>query len=222
MAEPFKVVENWSESLVLPGAHAIFAGGSGSGKTTLALSLLQNRHVLSPRPKIVYFHYDTMQDAYLAAKQKLAVDGVELRLIKGMENVKLENYPKTSYQSLIIFDDLSLETASSQEVARMVTNARHSNLTVWLCWHFIYSKWAESRVISQNMPYIFLLPSPRLESQIAHLGSQLGLRKPLLEAYKQAASDKTNRYLLVDLHPLTPPTLRLRTAIQNTPQYIYT
>lgn len=215
MSEPFQVIDDWSGCLELPGAHAIFCGGSGSGKTTLALSLLTNAAVLNPRPKVVTLHYDAMQDLYIDVKRQLAKDGIELQLVKGMGDVKLEDHKAVPYQRLFIYDDLSMETASSPEIVRMVTNARHSGITIWLSWHFIYSKWPESRVISANVPYLFLLPSPRLESQVANLGSQLGMRSRLVEAYNQSAYDPATRYLLVDLKPSTPPALRLRSAIEN-------
>ena len=225
MGEPCAVIDDFDGGLSLPGAHSLFVGSSGSGKTSLILHFLLNPTLINPPPRHVYLHYDSMQTAYMEAKRQLESRGISLYLIRGMDGISLNTYKHDDGgQTLVIFDDLSLQTSSSAAIASMVTNARHANVTIWLAWHALYFKSPESRLISQNVSYIFLLPSPRLESQLGVLGSQLGMRQKLKEAFQLATEGgggERSSYLLIDLNPKTPAKLRLRSHITQVPQYCY-
>ena len=109
--------------LQLPN-HAVFVGMSMSGKTRLVLCLLSDLDRLNPVPKTIYFYYDQYQTVYADAQQELAKRGVQLILRHGSD-VKLNDFEKKDHQSLVIIDDATEETASSNAVAKMVTNGRH-------------------------------------------------------------------------------------------------
>ena len=109
--------------LQLPN-HAVFVGMSMSGKTRLVLSLLSDLDRLNPVPKTIYFYYDQYQTTYADTQRKLAQRGVQLILRHGSD-VKLNDFEKTDHQSLVIIDDATEETASSNNVAKIVTNGRH-------------------------------------------------------------------------------------------------
>ena len=205
-------------------SHYLFVGGTQSGKTRLCLHLLLNPQLFTPKPQRIIFHYDQMQNAYLEAKVALEKIGIELLLYKGCSGIKLESFEKLSGQTILLIDDFSEETSSSQEIARIATNGRHLNLSLWLVWHSLFSKHSASRIICQNVQYYFFLPSLRLESQLRTFGSQLGMKSRLLGAYRKCQEDlsQSHRYLLVDGGPATPDILRVRSHIHNVPQYCYT
>ena len=116
-----------------------------------------------------------------------------------------------------------LETAASVEVARISTAGRHKGISLWLIWHSLYSRHPTSRIISQNMGLYFLLPSPRLGSQLRTFGASLGMKKRLLDAYERVLNDRDedHRYVLVDLTPCVPDLFRIRSHIHYPVQYCY-
>ena len=205
-------------------SHALFVGATQSGKTRLCLHLLANPHIFVPKPTRIIFHYDQMQSAYLEAKKKLSEDGIELLLYKGCSDVKLESYAKLPGQTILLIDDFSEETSSSKEIARIATNGRHLNLSLWLVWHSLFSKHAASRVICQNVQYYFFLPSLRLQSQLRTFGSQLGMKDRLLWAFHKCQEDleQPYRYVLVDAGPMTPDIVRVRSGVGETNQFCFT
>ena len=196
-----------------------------SGKTRLVLHLLSSIEVMDPIPRTILFFYDQYQDLYQEIKKSLALKGIQMILREGSV-VKLDELEKQTHQTLVIIDDATEETASSMDIAKITTNGRHKNLSLWLIWHSLYSKHAASRLITQNVSYIFLLPSVRLVSQIHRLDSQLGYKGGLVSAYKQAVDDdQEHRYLMLDLAPSTPTDFRLRSRITacltNDPQHLF-
>lgn len=220
--EPQERIE-FDMRLRLP-SHFLFVGGTQSGKTRLCLHLLNNPHLFVPKPQRIIFHYDQMQNAYLEAKLALEKVGIELLLYKGCLDIKLESFDKLPGQTILLIDDFSEETSSSKEIARIATNGRHKNLSLWLVWHSLFSKHAASRIICQNVQYYFFLPSLRLESQLRSFGTQLGMKDRLLSAYRKCQQDlsESYRYLLVDGGPATPHILRIRSHVHTMPQYCYT
>ena len=220
MEEPIGRLE-CGPGLKLP-SHALFIGATQSGKTRLCLHLLRNLHLFHPRPSRVLFHYDQFQKDYLQAKADLAKSGVELLLFKGCQNISLDDIEEKG-QTILLIDDFSEETASSKEIARIATNGRHKNISLWLVWHSLFHKYPASRVIGQNVRYYFFLPSLRLESQLRVLGSQLGMKTKLIEAFKQATEDASadHPYLLLDVGSDMPRILRLRSHIGQDMQFCY-
>ena len=212
---------NWDMRLQLPN-HALFVGASMSGKTRLVLHLLENIEILCPIPKTILFYYDQYQETYEGIKQMLAKKGVEMTLIEG-SSVTLKDLEKKDHQTLVIIDDATEQTASSNDIAKITTNGRHKNVSLWLIWHSLYSKHPASRLITQNVAYLFFLPSLRLVSQIHTLDSQLRFSGSIVSAYKQAIEeeDKEHRYLLLDLAPNTPSDFRMRTDVTSMPQMMF-
>ena len=201
--------------------HALFVGASMSGKTRLVLHILSRPELLDPQPKTVIFYYDQLQKCYLEVKSLLASKGITMHLRRG-HDVNLDDLPHNDHQTIVLIDDASEETAASKEIARIATNGRHKNISLWLIWHSLFTRHPTSRIISQNMGLFFFLPSLRLESQLRTLGAQLGMQKRLLTAYRRAVeSDSDHRYLLLDLTPNVPPLLRLRSHIHQPVQYCY-
>ena len=219
--EPVKRVE-FDRRIKLP-VHALFVGASMSGKTRLVLHILSRPELLDPQPKTVIFYYDQLQKCYLEVKSLLGTKGISMHLRRG-HDVNLDDLPHNDHQTIVLIDDASEETAASKEIARIATNGRHKNISLWLIWHSLYSKHAPSRIISQNTGLFFFLPSLRLESQLRTLGCQLGMKGRLVEAYHRCVEDEPtaeHRYLLLDLCPGTPALLRLRTNIHLPVQHCF-
>lgn len=205
--------------------HALFVGGTQSGKTRLCLRLLTDPQLFYPIPQRIIFHYDQFQDLYLEAKGNLAKVGIELLLFKGCSDINLDTLEKLPGQTVLLIDDFSEETSSSAAIARIATNGRHKNISLWLVWHSLFSKHSASRIIVQNIRFAFFLPSLRLESQLRTFGAQLGMKDALVWAYKKCVDDYSEdgyRYLLVDLGPATPGIMRLRCNIHRKVQHCFT
>ena len=199
--------------LKLPN-HALFIGATQSGKTRLVLHLLNRPLLFSPPPKRILFYYDQYQDAYAIAKAQLYKYGIDLFLFKGFTDLDLDSIDMIDGETILLIDDFSEETSASTQIARIATNGRHKHISLWLIWHQLFSKHPASRTIAQNVRYYFFLPSLRLESQLRTLGSQLGMKNLILNAFRQSTeSDEEYRYLMLDLGPDTNTLLRLRSNV---------
>ena len=203
--------------LKLPN-HALFVGASMSGKTQLVMRLLKAAdQCFSPVPRTVLLFYDQWQPEYQMLKEQLQLRGIQMKTSQGGGSLTLDDLDHQAHQTLVIIDDASEATASSSSIAKIVTNGRHKNLSLWLIWHSLFSKHPASRIISQNVGYIFFLPSARLASQVHGLDGQLRLGGALSSAYSQAVEEPewSNRYLLLDLTVSTPSALRLRSRVHS-------
>ena len=152
-------------------------------------------------------------------------EGVKVELRQGFdaERLTLENIEASQAPTLLCLDDFSDKCARSDEIARIATNGRHKNITLLIILHSLFYKYPASRIIMGNTAYFFLFPSVRMLSQVGILGSQLGMRERLVQAYKQATEvrEEPYRYLLIDMTPCTPDLLRLRSDIHRQVQFCY-
>ena len=216
---------NFEARIQLPN-HALFVGATQSGKTRLCLKLLSNPQLFQPRPQRIVFHYDQFQESYVETKTRLAQEGIELLLFKGCEDINLDSFEKLPGQTILLIDDFSEETSSSKAIARIATNGRHKNLSLWLVWHSLFSGNAAARTVLQNVRFVFFLPSLRLESQLCSFGHQLGMKNLIIWSYRECVEGRFAadgyRYLLVDMGPSTPSIMRLRTGLHKKIQYCFT
>ena len=194
-----------------------------SGKTSLVLRLLKDLCLFNPQPSAVYLCFDQWQSAYDEAAAALKKQGVSTHLLRGIDEISLDQIPQSTGETLIFLDDFSYEANQSNDIMRIFTNGRHKHVSCYLSCHSLYSKHAQSRVIAQNAQYMFLLPSLRLTSQLRILGGQLGMKDQLLAAYKLCIEDTCAAipHLLVDLQLKTPSFLRLRSHVHSYPQFCY-
>lgn len=216
MEEP-KAVLDIDMRLQLPN-HFLFVGASQSGKTRLALRLLADPLLFHPRPAKVIFWFDMFQPIYQQTKTTLQKLGIEMVMHRGFnETFKLEDVEHSTEQTILFIDDFSDVAAKSGEIARIATNGRHKNLSLFLIQHQLYYKYPESRTIALNSRYYFLLPSIRLEAQLRTLGSQLNVKSDIITAFKQCTEMdyEKYRYLLLDMGAYTIPLLRLRSRVHK-------
>ena len=216
---PLPVSTEFDLRLQLPN-HALFVGPSMSGKTRLALSLLEQApNCLHPVPDSVHIFYDQWQEQYRTTQTRLEAMGVEVKISPGGGSLTLSDFPPATphRHTLVLIDDAGDETAASSEIARIFTNGRHKNLSLWLLWHTLFSKHPPGRTIAQNAAYQFFLPGPRLGSQIHSLDTQLAYHGDLSAAYRVTLEEVnwTRRHLLLDLTPTTPEAFRLRSQVSD-------
>lgn len=213
---------DFDSRLHLPN-HMLVVGSTMSGKSRLIIRLLIEIDRFHPTPRTVYFYYDQYQTMYTDTQTSLAALGVELILRHGCD-VKLDDFEKRDHQTLVIIDDATDTTSSSSEVAKICTNGRHKNLSLILCWHSLFSKYPASRLITQNVSYLFFMRSVRLTSQLHTLDNQLRLKGRLVEAYTSATNDEMcaeHRYLMLDISPNSLPQFRLRSNVHSDVQIVY-
>jgi hypothetical protein len=117
---------------------------------------------------------------------------------------------------LLIFDDLMIQLNNKREILADIftRKSHHSNISVIFIVQNLFEK--SMKIVRDNSHYIILLNSQSAALQIRSLGSQLfpgnGL-KYFLDSYRQAVTEKKFGYLLIDSHPASDSSLRLRTDI---------
>ncbi len=168
-------------------------------------------------PSKVLFLYRCFQQSYLETREILGGKGINIEFIQASElteNDLKEISESTKGQIIIAIDDSTITSSKSASLAQIFCTARHYRCSIVLFWHTLFANTAESRIISQNTSYFFLLNSPRLLYQIGSLGSQLNVRKTLLEAYKTVC-EKPYGYVCLDVSVACPAFLRIRTKIMG-------
>lgn len=168
--------------------------------------------------------YQCFQQDYLIMKQKLANQGIDVEFTQAAElsETELQNISDSCLGQIIIaIDDSTMASSKSKTLSHLFTVSRHYRCSLVLFWHTLFLATPESRIISQNTGYYFLLNSPRMTHQVANLGTQLNMRKLLVSAYANVVQ-KPFGYLMVDLRVATPSFLRLRTSLFDEKiQYVY-
>lgn len=169
----------------------------------------------NPPPSDVIILYKCFQPGYLELKQTLTEQGVNSEFIQSstLTESDLKSFcENSSGQVMIAIDDSTMTTSRSDAIAHLFTVARHFNCSIFLFWHTLFAGTSQARIISQNTCYFLLMSCPRLLHQVGSLGSQIGRRKDLITAYKDAVSSPYS-YVLLDLHVRTPDQLRIRSKV---------
>ena len=183
----------------------IVAGPSGSGKTSFVLKLIKNADVLFNKvPTMISWHYSEFQNWMMDDNY------IGMNFVEGLPD---GNSLDPSQNNLIIIDDLMHE--ADEKIAKLFTKgSHHKNASVIFLTQNIIHQNKHSRTINLNAHYLVMFHNVRDASQITNLAKQMypGNVKHLRESYEDATS-KPYGYLLIDLKPDTPDTLRLRTDI---------
>ena len=183
----------------------IVSGPSGSGKTSFVLKLIKDADVLFTKvPETISWHYGEFQKWMLDEEFK------GINFCEDLPDIQNFNPLKNN---LLIIDDLMHET--DETIGKLFTKgSHHKNISVMLLTQNIFHQSKHSRTINLNTHYMVIFKNVRDASQITNLGKQMypGSVNYLRANYEDATS-KPYGYLLIDLKPDTPDSLRLRTDI---------
>ena len=113
---------------------------------------------------------------------------------------------------------------TDETIGKLFTKgSHHKNISVMLLTQNIFHQSKHSKTINLNTHYMVIFKNVRDASQITNLGKQMypGSVNYLRASYEDATS-KQYDYLLIDLKPDTPDSLRLRTDIfRGEIHYVY-
>ena len=187
----------------------LVAGPTGCGKTQWVAKLLKHRMIEKPPERIVWV-YAGWQPLYTS----LQSDVPELEFVKGIKSNLYESFdPKT--RNLLVLDDQMSEAGNSTQLTQLFTKgSHHRNLSIVYIVQNVFDKGRSMRTVSLNSQYLVIFKNPRDQSQLSILANQIFPRasKQLNEAF-QAATQVPYGYLLLDLRPETPDSLRVRTRV---------
>ena len=191
------------------GNSMIICGPSKAGKTTWILNLITHRRELFQQPiGKIYWFYGVWQESY-AKLSRLGVipkEGVEKEAIEAIEP-----------RSLVVLDDLMIESENSQAVTSLFTRLVHHR-ELFLCYvtQNFYHQSKEACLRHLNSHYIVFFKNPRDKTQISMLARQMCTGKStrsFVELFENITEDKAFAYLLIDLRQSTPNDIRIRTNI---------
>ena len=137
----------------------------------------------------------------------------DVQLVQGCKGYTLNPNTKT----LLIIDDFSSESEEANIGELFSVSSHHLNVSVFYVCHNLFLQTRAFRLAALNAQYYVLFKSIRGAGQIATLARQVfagqrGKAKRLMEAYAKATREPFS-YLVLDLHPETPDTLRFRTHV---------
>jgi hypothetical protein len=189
---------------------AIIAGQSGSGKTTLLLKLIEKqKEIISEPPKSILYAYGNYNSS-IPKLQK--IQGI--RVHAGIPSDELlDTLPRPA---LLLLDDFMLQLNSKRDILAgfFTRKSHHSNISIVFIVQNLFER--NMKIVRDNSHYIFLLNSPSAALQIRSLGAQIFPGQQLkyfLDSYRQSVTERKYGYCLLDLHPASEPSLRLRTNI---------
>ena len=187
----------------------MICGPSGCGKSTFIVNLLKNQHLISEK-------IDRIIWCFAEKDSLLNINNVEF-----IEGIPDEFNTNKNQSTLIILDDLMLESYSKKVCELFTKGSHHRNLAVILVTQNIFHKGAYSRDISLNSKYIVMFKNPRDKTQFQYLARQVYPEnsKALLNVYNEC-TQQAHGYLLIDLTQQIHNALRFRTDIFNKNHYL--
>ncbi|CAD5207946.1 unnamed protein product [Bursaphelenchus xylophilus] len=163
----------------------------------------QAASLISPPPPDVLYSYGQYGDHIRALEQKG---------IKTMQGVPGEETLRNLRpHSLLVLDDQMSAVDEKWLVDVFAKKSHHMLFNVIFLTQDAFEK--SLKTVRMNAQYLVLLKAPNSQLHVRVLGSHLFPRKRgFVEAYNDA-TEKPYSYLLIDLHPRTKDTLRLRANI---------
>lgn len=174
----------------------LIAGPTQCGKTFLTSQVLLYKDILiSPVPQRIIYCYMLWQPIYDEIKSVNPNIEFHQGSIPDI-NAELNE----SDNNLLILDDLMSESDNSQSILNIFTvGSHHKNTSVIFLVQNIFARGKYMRTISLNSHYIILFKNPRDKLQILTLARQMFPNniKFLLDAFNDAADNKSNSYLFI-------------------------
>lgn len=189
----------------------IVSGPSSSGKTQFVLRLLSEKEQMiwgKPIKKIIW-----------CCRQKLFVPVLLHRIPNVIVNEGLPDMSNVEENSLIVFDDLMLQSFTRDICEMFTINSHHRSISCILILQNIFHRGQFCRDISLNCQYIVLFKNPRDQSQFGALARQIAPDKwrELEKVYKTVTKSPWSN-LVLDLTQEALDIYRFKTNIFN-PDY---
>lgn len=187
---------------------------SNGGKTTFVKRLLENSRAMfkSDFTKIIYCYGSRWQPIF----DELQVTIPNIVFKDGLPTEEeIESYSKHENSTCFVFDDLGTEINSTSKFEKLWTvHSHHFNTTILYLAHNIFQKGPSARTVSLNTDYFILFRNRRDELQIQHFARQIYPNKSrwFMSVYNKATKEPFS-YLVVDLHPQSVDSFRLRSHI---------
>ena len=190
----------------------IVSGCSGSGKTTWVHKLLLNRGDMIDREidKVYMFYSEEQPNLF----QKMRSDGVVHEFILGIPTMDfVRDITATNMNILIIIDDNMKNV--DEDMSELFTTFRHRNASLLFLTQNLFQQNRDYRTMSLNANYITIMKNPRDSSQIMSFAKQFspGNTRFVVDAFRNATTNKAHSYVLFDLRQETPDNVRMRTNI---------
>ena len=189
----------------------LIAGPTQAGKSFFFKQVLEN-NLIQPSPsRVIYVYGENHPDL---THLKSIYETIEY--VQGMKHfLQLLSTIDPGERNLVVIDDQMLDAGKMEEISDLFTKgSHHRNITVVYIVQNIFDKGKFHRTISLNSHYLVLFKNPRDQAQVRTLAQQIFPNKVkyFMKAF-QNATEKSHGYLLVDLHPLSPEEIRLRSRI---------
>ena len=166
-------------------------------------------------PVKVHYCYKEYQPQVFGEMEKK--DGVLFHQgLPGLEKLKTWSQDVSGAHLLVVLDDMQNEIVKNQDMATLFSViSHHSNISVMCLVQNLFPQSRYTRDISLNCGYMILMNTKRDKLQLTNLARQLcpGNVRFFTSAFQDAVSSKSHGYLVVDMHPATPPEYMLTTNI---------
>ena len=190
----------------------IVSGPSCCGKICYVTTLIQgSQQLFTPTPKRILWYYGEIAP-------HPALKGVEYK-----RGLPTEEEVELFRKCIVVLDDLMWESSSSHVVGNLFTRvAHHRECFIIHITQNLFQWGTVTHMLSMNAHYLVLFKNPRDHQQILHLALQIYPRQEVfvLDCFEDATR-RNYGYLLVDLNPITPEEMRLRTENEDKQTYAY-
>lgn len=187
----------------------ILTGPTRCGKTTFIVNLIKNlKCIVGGIPiKHVLWCYKHENSIPLELKN--------ISFVKFHKNVPTD-INEISANTLIIFDDLMMDSFSKEITEIFTVTSHHNNISIILVMHNLFFKNKHTRNITLNTQYIVYFKNPRDLSSISHLTRQIDpSNSKNLQTLFNDVTKQPHSYIVIDLTQETPEILKYRTDIFN-------
>lgn len=187
----------------------VLSGSTGSGKTQWLKRFLEHRSALvAPPPEYILYCYGELNPTILTLQCQSRVEtyyGVP-------DEAYIKNIRELHGPLLLILDDLMVNLKADYLNTVFTRGSHNWDVSVVLVTQHAFGK--EIKTARNNAHYLVLMRNPAGALQVRTIATQLfpAASRYFVEAYKDATRDPFS-YLVVDMHPQTPDTQRLKTHI---------
>src|SRR5258706_13848 len=215
-----KVYSADSLKLVQP-FNCVIAGPTQCDKTFFLTELLVHNKQLCLKPidRLVYCYGTWLPETFTRLKRHFG-DRLELHsgFVESIDSCKFDPHLTNCIIIKLIIINLMTDAVKNQQISDLFTRgSHHRNLSVFLLMQNIFQQDKFSKTISDNAQYVVYFKNPRDQQQISYVSRQMSedgkVYKPLIEAYRDATSEKNRGYIFLDYRTDQDDDLRMRTNI---------